>query len=105
MKKIHCIEILEQDPDIDNPIVIERYPFDLIPHEEGYVSILRLKEMISEIEDRHTRCATENRMFFILNRWYPKNFVRVGTMNWKYSEEYYKNLTPSHSKGFNHDDE
>lgn len=104
MKKIHCLEILERDPDTDEVKVIQTYPFDLVEYEEGHINIATFKVKVSKIEDRLSRMATENRVHFILNRWHPKNFVRVGTTNWKYDEEYYKNLKPSHSKGFSHDD-
>jgi len=105
MKKILCIEILERDPDTDDVKVIQTYPFDLIPYEEGHINLPTFKIKVSMIEDRFARTACENRLHFILTRWHPKNFVRVGTSKWKYDEEYYKNLSQSTSKGGFSEDE
>jgi hypothetical protein len=105
MRTIYCIEffepLTEQKPE---PIVKFRAPFDVLPDGLDITTLAELKEAISEIECPHTRTATENRLWFLFNRQFINHFFKVNIMNWKWDEEYYRNLKPSSAKGADTED-
>ena len=78
-KRVYCIEVLERNKDTDEEEVIFSTPFHGIP-----VKGKKPKNR-KELEERIKTCdkqwyeidAMTNRVWFILNQWYPKNFYRI----------------------------
>lgn len=105
MRKIYCIEFFEPiTKDLPNPPVKFRAPFDVLPDGLDIVTVSELREAISQIKCPHTRTATDNRLWFLFNRQFQNHHFMVNTMNWKWDEEYYRNLKPSSAKGADTED-
>ena len=104
MKTIYTIEVLEYNKQTLDYDVIFRAPFDLIPNDIIINNVDELRNSIFLINDKIAQNATLTRFDFIKFR-HPNNKLRVGKMNWKWDEEYYKNLAPNHSKGADRSDD
>jgi hypothetical protein len=105
MRKIYCIEFLENGTqNFPEPVIKFRSPFDVLPDGLDIVNLDELKQAIDQIECLHTRTATENRLWFLFNRTFVNSHYRINTMNWKWDEEYYRNLKPSSAKGADTED-
>lgn len=94
MRNIHCLEILERDPNTYATVVKVRFPFDELPDDQEFNDIEEFNAGIEMIANPHTRKATSTRLWFILHRHFPNHFFRFSRMNWKWDDEYYKNLVP-----------
>lgn len=80
---IPWVDVLERDIETDNESkVILSYPFPGI-----YITnrtIAELKEALTKISDPITKECYETRLYFIMNRWHPKNFINISIKEWKY---------------------
>jgi hypothetical protein len=83
MRDIPWVEVLERSG--NDTVVYKEYPF---PNVERGLEVLNIEDLhsaIDKISCEHTKQATSNRLFFILNQWHIKSFVRVVMKNWKYN--------------------
>lgn len=101
MKSIYTVEVF--DPTTNSTIF--KSPFDIFPVNEFQIKTIEdLQKQIDLIEDRIKRECCKSRLWFI--EWRNQNYIiRIGKMNWKWDEEYYKNLVPNHSKGADSSDD
>jgi hypothetical protein len=83
MRDIPWVEVLERSG--NETVVYKEFPFPDVERGKTILSIDALTSAIAEIENEHVREATANRLYFIINLWHTKNFVRVVMKNWKYN--------------------
>lgn len=83
MKNIIWVDVLERKPETDNDSqVVMSYPFPDINITNR--TLLELKEAISKMKDPLSKDCYETRLFFIMNRWHPRNFLKISIKEWKY---------------------
>jgi hypothetical protein len=102
MKNILCLEVLERRAGTDEIVVKDRFPLDRLPGDlvSSVSTVSDLEPYIdSLIEAPIDRLCVRCRLWYILDNHFPNHFYRFSRMNWKWDEEYYKNLKPSHGKG------
>ena len=98
MRTIPWLDVIERDPEFDNaPNVIQSYPFPDVDMQyyhkligsdytrlKGNMPLNTLRYLIDNITDEILKECYHTRLYFILNRWHPKNFVKVTLKDWKY---------------------
>jgi hypothetical protein len=92
-RDIVWIDVIEREPGtLSRSRVIQSYPFPDLPRVPnpnhpliGYGGLLDVKRAIDNIEDDTTRLCNQTRLWFITNRWHPKNFLTVSIKNWRYN--------------------
>ncbi|CAB4222413.1 hypothetical protein UFOVP1655_97 [uncultured Caudovirales phage] len=98
MRLIPWVDVLERDTNFDNaPTVKQSYPFPdvnmayyhkLIGSDytrlKGSMPLSTLRGWIDDMDDEILKECYHTRLHFILNRWHPKNFIKVNMKDWKY---------------------
>ena len=98
MRLIPWVDVLERDSNFDNaPKVINSYPFPDVNMEyyhkligsdytrlKGSMPLSTLRGWIDDMDDAILKECYHTRLHFILNRWHPKNFVKVNMKDWRY---------------------
>ncbi len=85
-KQIYWVEVLERIPGtLDGKQVLKEYPFPGVPFAPFGFDLELFREQIGKIEEVNQRMATQTRFDFIVDRWHPKNFIRLVIKPWKYA--------------------
>ena len=98
MRLIPWVDVLERDTNFDNaPTVKQSYPFPDVNMDyyhkligsdytrlKGSMPLNTLRGWIDDMDDEILKECYHTRLHFILNRWHPKNFIKVNMKDWKY---------------------
>jgi hypothetical protein len=98
MRIIPWVDVIERDTNFDNaPKIINSYPFPDVDMDyfnkligddyirlRKHISLDTLRLLIDNMDDKIAKECYHTRLYFILNRWHPKNFIKVNMRDWKY---------------------